>query len=59
MAALLHRPSSPSSSLDGEASFYLSILKNDKYNTGFSVQLFFEISLHKKDKAILELFQSF
>lgn len=44
---------------DGEASFYLSILKNDKYNTGFSIQLFFEISLHKKDKAILELFQSF
>jgi len=44
---------------DGEANFYLSILKNDKYNIGFSVQLFFGISLHKKDKAILELFQSF
>lgn len=44
---------------DGEASFYLSILKTDKYSTGFSIQLFFEISLHKKDKAILELFQSF
>jgi len=44
---------------DGEANFYLSILKNDKSNIGFSVQLSFEINLHKKDKATLELFQSF
>jgi len=44
---------------DGEASFYISILKNTNYSTGFSVQLSFEINLHKKDRAILELFQSF
>lgn len=44
---------------DGEANFYLSILKNDKSKIGFSARLSFEINLHKKDKATLELFQSF
>ena len=44
---------------DGEAHFYISILKNDKCNTGFAVQLSYEIILHQKDKALLELFQSY
>lgn len=43
---------------DGEACFYISILKNEKYNGGFSVRLSFEIKLHKKERAVLELFRS-
>lgn len=43
---------------DGEACFYLSIVKNNKSHTGYYVQLYFQIFLHKKDRQILELFQS-
>lgn len=42
---------------DGEGSFQLSIVKNNKYNLGYSAQLYFQIHIHKKDRALLELFK--
>jgi hypothetical protein len=34
------------------------INKNNKYSTGYSLQLNFKILLHKKDRALLEQIQS-
>ena len=39
---------------DGESYFYIRISKNSKYKIGWSVDLSFGISLHNKDKALLE-----
>lgn len=44
---------------DAEGSFTLSILKDNSYKTGWQVRLFFEIRLHKKDRALLEEFITF
>ena len=44
---------------DGEGSFWVSILKDNTYKTGWSVKLGFEIRLHKKDRALLEHIQKF
>lgn len=44
--------------LDGESCFFISIRKNNKYKLGFSVQVVFKISLHKRELALLERIQS-
>nr|YP_010608742.1 hypothetical protein PNX16_mgp029 [Drechslerella dactyloides]WAN89822.1 hypothetical protein [Drechslerella dactyloides] len=42
---------------DGESSFIISIRPNSKIKTGWSVELIFEICLHKKDLELLKLIQ--
>jgi hypothetical protein len=44
--------------VDGEGCFVISVLKNQKLKIGWEVQVFFIISLHKKDRALLKLIQS-
>jgi hypothetical protein len=44
--------------VDAEGCFRISILKNKELKTQWGVRAFFQISLHLKDKAILELIQS-
>ena len=44
--------------VDGEGSIMLVIRKDNKYSTGYLVQVVFQIELHKKDRALLELIQS-
>lgn len=44
--------------MDAEGSFIVRIRKNKKCSAGYSVELFFQIGLHAKDKAILEEIQS-
>lgn len=44
---------------DGESCFYISIGKNNKFKTGWKVQAYFQIELHKKDRALLLSIQSF
>ena len=39
--------------------FFVNIIRNNKYKTGWRVQLFFLITLLKKDKALLEYIQSY
>ena len=43
---------------DGESCFHISLTRNSKYKTGYSVYPAFLIGLHKKDKALLELIKS-
>ena len=43
---------------DGEGSFITSIQRSTKLRIGWEVKISFSITLHKKDRAILELFQS-
>lgn len=43
---------------DGESCFSVIINNNNRYSTGYSLQLNFQILLHKKDRAILEQIQS-
>lgn len=45
--------------LDGEGSFLISIVKNDKSKTGWVIKLRAQISLHRKDKAVLELLKAY
>ena len=45
--------------VDAEGCFHVSITKNNKLNVGWKVQLFFEITLSKKDKALLEKIKNF
>ena len=45
--------------LDGEASFIVSITENKKLNIGWKVQLMFSITLHLKDKLLLEQIRNF
>ena len=42
--------------VDGEGYFYVKSLKNNKYSTGFSVNLVFSISQHVRDEALLTTF---
>ena len=44
--------------MDGESSFYISIHKSNNLKTGWSVKAVFEIHLHIKDKALLEMIQA-
>lgn len=44
---------------DGEGSFVIKILKNPKLKTNWSVEARFQIKLHKKDIAILELIKNY
>ena len=43
---------------DAECCFGLKIRKNNKYKTGWRVEPWFQIGLHEKDRALLELIQS-
>lgn len=42
---------------DAEGCFRISILKNKEFKTKWKVKAHFQIALHKKDKALLELIQ--
>lgn len=44
---------------DGESSFSVSIRRNQKYATGWNVELCFQICLHKRDKALLEQIKNY
>lgn len=44
--------------VDGEGCFFIEIRKSNLYKLGFAVQCGFQISLHKKDLALLEGIQS-
>jgi len=44
---------------DADSCFGLYISKNTKYKTGWSISLVYQISLHKKDKNILEQIQKY
>jgi hypothetical protein len=44
--------------VDAEGCFMLKIIKNNKCLIGYSVNLVFQIELHIKDRATLELIQS-
>ena len=45
--------------VDAEGCFRISVTKNEKYVSGWRVQLFFTILLHNKDKPLLEMVQKF
>jgi hypothetical protein len=45
--------------VDGEGSFMIRVRKNPKYRIGFVVEVYFSITLHKKDQKILEDIQSY
>ena len=45
--------------VDGEGSFMINIVKNDKMKIGWRVQPCFTLNLHKKDEIILEKIQKF
>ena len=45
--------------IDAEGCFTISITRDKKYKTGWQVRLFFQISLHEKDKALLEQIQNY
>ena len=44
---------------DAEASFFITFVKSNKYSLGYSVQLSYQITLHKRDKVLLELIKSY
>ena len=44
---------------DGEGSFIVRIRKNPKAKAGWSVETVFSLGLHKKDRMVLDLIQSF
>jgi len=44
---------------DAEACFHVSIVDREEFKVGKSVRAIFQISLHKKDKALLYLIQDF
>lgn len=43
----------------GEGCFYIRVSKNSKYNTGFLVQLKFQISQHTRNLELLQNFFTF
>ena len=45
--------------IDGEGCFTIEIYKNDKSKTGWYIKLIFIITLHAKDKTLLEQIQKF
>jgi group I intron endonuclease len=67
----LARPSPPASSLmslnpwfitgftDAEGCFYINIREYPGYTTGWRVEVAFQISLHKKDRALLEMIRAY
>nr|ATI20303.1 LAGLIDADG endonuclease [Juglanconis sp.] len=44
---------------DGEGSFMIRVRKNAKYRTGFVVEVYFSMDLHKKDLKILQEIQAY
>ena len=44
---------------DAESSFFITFIESSKYSLGYTIQLGFQISLHKRDKALLELIKSY
>lgn len=44
---------------DGESSFMIITNKNNKCETGYQTQGCFQIGLHQKDRALLEMIQSY
>jgi hypothetical protein len=44
---------------DAEGSFHVSIVDRAELNTGKSVRVIFQISLHKKDKALLDQIKNY
>jgi len=44
---------------DAEGCFQIAINKDETYKTGWNVRLFYLISLHRKDEALLKLIQKF
>ncbi|CAG8976694.1 hypothetical protein HYALB_00008445, partial [Hymenoscyphus albidus] len=57
-APLLH-PGFITGFVDGEGSFIIRVRKNPKYRTGFLVEAYFSIAVHKKDQIILQEIQSY
>ena len=45
--------------IDDGGSFIISVIRNQKLNLGWRVQLFFSICLHKKDKSFLEKIKNY
>ena len=45
--------------VDGEGCFNLIIYKDSSFNTGWRVKLIFKISLHKRDKELLESIKNY
>lgn len=45
--------------IDGEGSFIIGISKNNRYKTGYQVQLIFKIILYNKDLELLSQIQSY
>lgn len=44
--------------IDAEGNFFIKVIKNSTYVTGYSVQLVFGLILHKKDSALIRLIQT-
>jgi len=45
--------------IDGEGTFSTSIIKNTKYKSGWTVKIWFQITLHSKDYSLLLELQKF
>jgi len=45
--------------IDAEGCFHISIIRNSNLKLGVSVRAIFQISLHKKDKILLERIKDF
>lgn len=45
--------------IDAEGCFHVSLIKNSNLKSGLSVRAIFQISLHRKDKALLERIRDF
>ena len=52
-------PNYVSGFIDAEGCFHISVVKNLTLSTGASVRAIFQISLHRKDEALLKKFQDF
>ena len=52
-------PNYVSGFIDAEGCFHISIIKNSNLKLGVSVRAIFQISLHKKDKVLLERIRDF
>jgi hypothetical protein len=44
--------------VDGEGNYFIGISANSKLSTGYRVKVSFQIGLHEKDRALLELIQA-
>ena len=44
--------------IDAEGNFFIKVVKNSTYVTGYSIQLVFGLILHKKDSALIRLIQT-